>query len=212
MLANEPPTVADALRLVMQRLNDGGFLASALKERETAAQQDRRPPAGLQQNHQQHQGYQQPRQQGDAQGGNAAANPPRPRRPSWSRQRFALLQDQRDRPREQPREPLHDRQAPARAINQPICSRCRKARTTQSTRASPKHDVDGNTLERQEADVYARRKEQARRELAARKVNAIQQASSETEDLEDMDDSYSNNSSAHGNDDAHGCYSTLPAV
>jgi hypothetical protein len=92
------------------------------------------------------------------------------------------LEQPRDVPRADQRHAPAPAPAPARSP-QRTCPRCRKPGHSENACIS-KHDVDGNTFERQDAETYARRKEQARREAAFARTQKVQAASSATEEFE----------------------------
>jgi hypothetical protein len=90
---------------------------------------------------------------------------------------------QLEQPRDIPRADQRHAPAPAPARSpQRTCPRCRQPGHSENACISH-HDVDGNTLERLDAETYACRKEQARREAAAR-TQKVQAASSATEEFE----------------------------
>ena len=188
VLANEPATLDAALRLVMQRLNDSGFLMSHHLNQKSQ-QQDRNPDVPIKFVRRDGHGGGGGGQGGGGQGGGghggaggqANRSFPRPDGPSREqRERFDPPRD-RQEPRDRVAAPTQPR-GPA----QPLCRRCRKPGHKENACIS-KHDADGNTLERQDPEVYAKRKEQARLEAAQRaqqKVQAVQAEDSDTEDVE----------------------------
>jgi transposase InsO family protein len=187
VLANEPESVRAALQLIISRLNDSGFLRSAL----AYANANRAERAHLPANAQAHGSpFSTRRLDGNGygpSGGTAVVST-----------RHSGSHDQR--PRENPR-PAHTltrdsrsgsaqpqpllAKEPPRPTPAAVCKRCRKSGHTENACIS-KHDVDGNKLERQDAEVYAKRKEQARLETAARiKIQAVCDATdSDTEDVD----------------------------
>jgi hypothetical protein len=191
VLANEPESVSEALRLIITRLNDSGFLRSALAHANT--RRPDRPPLP-------HNDHPPPPFRkfdgngGGPAGGSTSITAPRPsqhhrdqRCSKDSRGPLPAVRDFRASALPPPA-PEVPRGTTDKALPRPAsslaCSRCRKSGHKDNACIS-KHDVDGNKLERQEADVYARRKEQARLDAAARqKVNAVSKVlDSDTEDL-----------------------------
>jgi hypothetical protein len=226
VLANEPETVEDALRMVMQRLHDSGFLTTALehsrRERFRGAR-DSQHPAHHQAPQQAPLPAQGPRQH--PQSGPQGPPPPgqHPRRDGSGGGAGGAggavrthTQDPAHQPKQQAQRVHINPRAPAPAIT---CHRCRKEGHSEKSCIS-RHDADGNRLPQQEPEIYAKRKEQARLDALARapKVHAVCQESSGTEDVEgDLIDAEYNDAASHFSAPAEyadypGCYSITGIV
>jgi hypothetical protein len=211
VLSNEPASVPEALQLVIGRLNDSGFLRSALAHARTR-HAERAPQHQVQG---QPQGLPPPLRKFGGNGGGPAGGGP-----AVPSARPAGPQDQR--PRDNPRPPPTSELRPSapqtigprpvRAAAEIVCKRCRKAGHSENSCIS-KHDVDGQKLERQDPETYAKRKDQARLEASTRvKVQAVcDDSDSDTEDLGDVADELANVALVHddGKDDLDGIFSVF---
>ena len=197
VLAMEPIDHAEALKMVMLRLNDAGFVRSA--SRPSAFFAPLRPSFTSDRPKESFGPAERERHRDrDSSNFNRDRSPhndrfrsgnDRPRESRDTNDRTRENRDSTDRPRERrdsaaqaPRAPT----PPAPKADGPICRRCRKVGHLESMCVS-KHDDKGERLPRQDDEVYAQRRK-AYQALLEKKgtaaVNAVQESSSETSECD----------------------------